>query len=311
MNEFEIIRRISGGLPQAPPEVLVPVGDDCAVLRLGGRDWVAASDMLVSGHHFRGWAAPEEVGYKAVAVNVSDVAAMGGTPRFVLTSGGAPDPETTLRCFGGVIEACEVFGLYPLGGDTTRADALTVDVAILGELSAPPVLRSRARPGDLLAVTGELGASAAGLLALEGGWSGPERLVRRHLRPEPRVAAGSAAARLGANAMIDLSDGLASDARRVCEPSGVGCRVNLDLLPVAGDTRRFLETLGRDPEIVAAAGGEDYELLISVPEPVLEELARSVEVPLTTIGEVTDGADVILLRDGEPVQDFSGWDHFG
>jgi thiamine-monophosphate kinase len=311
VNEFEIIRRISGGLPQAPPEVLVPVGDDCAVLRLGGRDWVAASDMLVSGHHFRGWAAPEEVGYKAVAVNVSDVAAMGGTPRFVLTSGGAPDPETTLRCFGGVIEACEVFGLYPLGGDTTRADALTVDVAILGELSAPPVLRSRARPGDLLAVTGELGASAAGLLALEGGGSGPWRLVRRHLRPEPRVAAGSAAARLGANAMIDLSDGLASDARRVCEPSGVGCRVNLDLLPVAGDTRRFLETLGRDPEIVAAAGGEDYELLISAPEPVLEELARSVEVPLTTIGEVTDGADVILLRDGEPVQDISGWDHFG
>ena len=311
MNEFEIIRRISGGLPQAPPEVLVPVGDDCAVLRLGGRDWVAASDMLVSGHHFRGWAAPEEVGYKAVAVNVSDVAAMGGTPRFVLTSGGAPDPETTLRCFGGVIEACEVFRLYPLGGDTTRADALTVDVAILGELSAPPVLRSRARPGDLLAVTGELGASAAGLLALEGGGSGPWRLVRRHLRPEPRVAAGSAAARLGANAMIDLSDGLASDARRVCEPSGVGCRVNLDLLPVAGDTRRFLETLGRDPEIVAAAGGEDYELLISAPEPVLEELARSVEVPLTTIGEVTDGADVILLRDGEPVQDLSGWDHFG
>jgi thiamine-monophosphate kinase len=311
VNEFEIIRRISGGLPQAPPEVLVPVGDDCAVLRLGGRDWVAASDMLVSGHHFRGWAAPEEVGYKAVAVNVSDVAAMGGTPRFVLTSGGAPDPETTLRCFGGVIEACEVFGLYPLGGDTTRADALTVDVAILGELSAPPVLRSRARPGDLLAVTGELGASAAGLLALEGGGSGPWRLVRRHLRPEPRVAAGSAAARLGANAMIDLSDGLASDARRVCEPSGVGCRVNLDLLPVAGDTRRFLETLGRDPEIVAAAGGEDYELLISAPEPVLEELARSVEVPLTTIGEVTDGADVILLRDGEPVQDLSGWDHFG
>jgi thiamine-monophosphate kinase len=310
VNEFEIIRRISGGLPQAPPEVLVPVGDDCAVLRLGGRDWVAASDMLVSGHHFRGWAAPEEVGYKAVAVNVSDVAAMGGTPRFVLTSGGAPDPETTLRCFGGVIEACEVFGLYPLGGDTTRADALTVDVAILGELSAPPVLRSRATPGDLLAVTGELGASAAGLLALEGGGSGPWRLVRRHLRPEPRVAAGSAAARLGANAMIDLSDGLASDARRVCEPSGVGCRVNLDLLPVAGDTRRFLETLGRDPEIVAAAGGEDYELLISAPEPVLEELARSVEVPLTTIGEVTDGADVILLRDGEPVQDISGWDHF-
>ena len=91
--------------------------------------------MLTQGHHFKDWAAPENVGYKAVAVNASDVAAMGGTPRFVLTSGGAPDPETALRCFEGVVEACERFGVYPLGGDTTRADALTVDVAILGELA--------------------------------------------------------------------------------------------------------------------------------------------------------------------------------
>ena len=166
MNEFEVIRRISGCLPQAPPEVLVQIGDDCAVLSLGGRSWVAASDMLVSGHHFKGWAAPEDVGYKAVAVNVSDVAAMGGTPRFVLASGGAADPGTTLRCMEGVLEACRAFGVYPLGGDTTRAGGLTIDVAILGELAAPPVLRSGARPGDLLAVTGELGASAAGLLAL-------------------------------------------------------------------------------------------------------------------------------------------------
>jgi thiamine-monophosphate kinase len=310
VNEFEILRRISGGLLQAPPEVLVSVGDDCAVLRLGGRDWVAASDMLVSGYHFRGWAAPESVGYKAVAVNVSDVAAMGGTPRFVLVSGGAPDPETALRCFEGVLEACEVFGVYPLGGDTTRAGALTVDVAILGELSAPPVLRSGARPGDLLAVTGELGASAAGLIALERGGASPERLVRRHLRPEPRVEAGGVAARLGVSAMIDLSDGLASDARRVCERSGVGCRVDLDLLPVASDARWFLESLGRDPGILAATGGEDYELLISAPESVLEELAGSVEVPLTTVGGVTEGEGVLFLRGGEPVEDLSGWDHF-
>ena len=310
MNEFEIIRRISGKLPQAPPEVLVPVGDDCAVLRLGGRDWLAASDMLVSGHHFEGWAAPESVGYKAVAINVSDVAAMGGKPRFVLVSGGAPHPETALRCFGGILEACETFGVYPLGGDTTRAGALTVDVAILGELSAPPVLRSGARPGDLLAVTGELGASAAGLLALEEGASGPERLVRRHLRPEPRVEVGSVAARLGAGAMIDLSDGLASDARRICERSGVGCRVSLDLLPVASDTRELAESLGRDPEILAATGGEDYELLICAPEPLLDELAGSVEVPVTRIGEITDRADVVFRRGGEPVEDLSGWDHF-
>src|SRR5215210_920151 len=136
MNEFEIIRWISGKLPQAPPEVLVSMGDDCAVLRLGGRDWVAASDMLVFGHHFKDWATPEDAGYKAVAVNVSDVAAMGGKPRFVLASGGTERAETAPRCFGGGLEACEWFGVYPLGGDTTRAGALTVDVAILGELAA-------------------------------------------------------------------------------------------------------------------------------------------------------------------------------
>ena len=311
MNELEIIRSISGKLPKAPPEVLVSIGDDCAVLRLGERDWAAASDMLVYGRHFEGWAAPESVGYKAVAINVSDVAAMGGTPRFILASGGAPAPETTHRCFRGVLEACEVFGVYPLGGDTTRADVLTLDVAILGELSAPPVLRSGARPGDLLAVTGELGASAAGLLALEGGASGPERLVRRHLRPEPRVEAGSVAARLGAGAMIDLSDGLASDARRVCERSGVGCRVDLGSLPVASDAREFLRSLGRDPEITAATGGEDYELLISAPEPVLDALAAGVSTPLTVIGEVTDEASGVVFRRGdETLEDLAGWDHF-
>ena len=310
MNEREIIGRISGELPQAPPEVLTPIGDDCAVLRLGDQTWVAASDMLVAGYHFKSWAAPEDVGYKAVAVNVSDVAAMGGTPRFVLVSGGAPDPATTRRCMRGIMEACKRFGVYPLGGDTTRAGVLTVDVAILGELEAPPVLRSGAKPGELLAVTSELGASAAGLLALESGVTAPERLVEKHLRPTPRVEAGSAAAQLGVGAMIDLSDGLASDARRVCEASGVGCRVNLDLLPVSEDTRSFLASLGRDPGVLAATGGEDYELLISATEPVLDALAENVEVPITKIGEVTHGAGPVFVHGEEAVEGLSGWDHF-
>jgi thiamine-monophosphate kinase len=309
MNEFEVIARIADRLPEKPPEVLVPIGDDCAVVRLGGQTWVAASDMLVSGHHFGAWAAPEDVGYKAVAVNVSDVAAMGGTPRFVLTSGGAPDPETSLRCMEGILEACRKFGLYPLGGDTTRADALSVDVAILGELAAPPVLRSGARVGDLLAVTGELGASAAGLLALEAASSGSDRLTRRHLRPEPRVAAGSAAAHLEVNAMIDLSDGLASDVRHVCEKSDVGCRIDLDLLPVAPDTRRLALSLERDPEVLAASGGEDYELLFCAPESLVDALVRMVETPVTVIGEVTEKG-VLFERGGVPVEGLSGWDHF-
>lgn len=309
MNEFEVIRGISESLPAAPPEVLVPIGDDCAVLRLGDKEWVAAADMLVSGHHFKEWATPEDVGYKAVAVNVSDVAAMGGTPRFILISGGAEDPETTFRCFQGIKEACEEFGVYPLGGDTTRADSLTVDVTILGELSSPPVLRSGARAGDALAVTGELGASSAGFLALEAGGAAPRRLVRKHLRPTPRVAAGKIAARLGVNAMIDLSDGLASDARHICERSGVGCRIDLGRLPISEDARRLAESLERDAEFLAATGGEDYELLIAAPRSVLDKLAEEIEAPLTVIGEVTREG-VAFHRGGEPVENLSGWDHF-
>jgi thiamine-monophosphate kinase len=309
VNEFDVIRRLSGLLPPAPDEVVVPIGDDCAVVRIGDRTWAAASDMLIEGRHFKGWAAPEDVGYKAVAVNVSDVAAMGGTPRFVLVSGAAPDPETALGVFAGVAEACRDFGLYPLGGDTTGADAITIDVAILGELEAPPVLRSGARPGHLLAVTGELGASAAGLLALEESVDGFERLKRRLLRPRPRVDAGRAAARLGVGAMIDLSDGLASDVRHVCERSGVGCAVELDRLPVSDDTRELATSLGRDPGVLAAGGGEDYELLVSAPEQVLGDLAGAVEVAVTVVGEVTESG-IAFRRGGETVEDLSGWDHF-
>jgi thiamine-monophosphate kinase len=289
--------------------VIVPIGDDCAVVRIGDKTWAAASDMLVEGRHFKGWATPEDVGYKAVAVNASDVAAMGGTPRFVLVSGAAPDAETALGVFAGVAEACRELGVYPLGGDTTSADAITVDVAILGELEAAPVLRSGARPGHLLAVTGELGASAAGLLALEGDVEGFGRLKGRHLRPRPRVEAGLAAARLGVGSMIDLSDGLASDVRRVCERSGVGCEVDLGLLPVAADTRELAASLGREPGVLAATGGEDYELLVCAPERVLRVLAETVEVPVTIVGRVTESG-VDFGNGGDTVERLSGWDHF-
>ena len=309
VNEFDVIRRISGSLPEAPPEVLVPVGDDCAVLHLGGTTWAAAADMLVSGHHFKDWASPEDVGYKAVAVNVSDVAAMGAAPRFVLVSGGAPEPDTVDRCFQGVLEACEEFGVYPVGGDTTGADSLTVDISILGQFSYLPVLRSGARPGDLLAVTGELSASSAGFLALENGDPAPERLIRKHLHPEPRTVVGQAAARLDAHAMIDLSDGLASDVRHICEKSGVGCRIGLESLPIAGDTREYLDSLGQVPESVAATGGEDYELLVAAPESVLDGLAAESDIPLTVIGEITDSG-VEFLHNGEKIENLSGWDHF-
>ena len=311
MNEREAIRNFTARLPAAPEEVLVGVGDDCAVIRLGNTDWVAAADMLVSGHHFEMlWATPEDVGYKAVAVNVSDVAAMGAVPRFVLVSGGAEDSETTLRLMDGVMRACEELGVYPIGGDTTRAANLTVDVAILGELTAPPVLRSGARPGDLLAVTGELGASAAGFLLLKDGADEPKRLVQKHLRPTPRVAAGRAAGRLGVGAMLDLSDGLATDVGRIAEASGVRCVVDLEKLPIAKDTRETAARFDRDAGELAATGGEDYELLIAAPEEVMTALREGLELPLTEIGTVVEGEGTSFMRNGQPVENLSGWDHF-
>jgi thiamine-monophosphate kinase len=158
-------------------------------------------------------------------------------------------------------------------------------------------------------VTGELGASAAGLLALEGDVEGFGRLKGRHLRPRPRVEAGLAASRLGVGAMIDLSDGLASDVRRVCERSGVGCEVDLGLLPVAADTRELAASLGREPGVLAATGGEDYELLVCAPERVLRVLAETVEVPVTIVGRVTKSG-VEFGNGGDTVERLSGWDHF-
>ncbi|WP_053057565.1 thiamine-phosphate kinase [Rubrobacter aplysinae] len=313
MREFEVIRRLYDGLPERPPEVVVPIGDDCAVVRLGNAEWVVAADMLVYGHHFLDWATPEDVGYKAVAVNVSDVAAMGCEPRFILCSGGSPDSGTALRCMEGMLEAAREFGVYPLGGDTTGAAALTVDVTIIGGVPAggEPVLRSGARAGDLLAVTGELGASAAGFLALEAG-RGTEasRLAERHLRPEPRVEAGRAASAAGVRAMIDLSDGLASDVRHLCERSGVGCRIELERLPVAGDTRAFAESEGRDPGMLAATGGEDYELLVAAPEETLDRMRAACGTPVSVVGEITAHPGVEFLRRGERQESLSGWDHF-
>lgn len=312
-GEFDVIERIRAMLPPQPEEVIVPINDDCAVFEVGGERWVAAADMLVSGHHFKDeWSSPEDVGYKAVAVNVSDVAAMGARPRFILTSGGAAEPETALRCFEGVSEACREFGIYPLGGDTTKSENLVVDVSILGSLDGRNfVPRSGARVGDAVAVTGELGASAAGFLALKNEVEGYERLKNLHFRPKPRVESGILAATLGASAMIDLSDGLASDVRHITKQSGVGCSVDLSLLPISEDTRDLCRLLGEGPQRLAATGGEDYELLMCASYDVIEQMKRVSEVGITVVGEVVEEAGGIeFLRNGERLRDLSGWNHF-
>lgn len=309
---LEAIRRVCSG---AGPEVRVGVGDDAAVLAPTIGELVITTDALVERVHFElGSVAARDLGYKAIAVNVSDVAAMGASPRAAvcqLSLSGAVDAAWVMELFGGMREACDEYALWLVGGNLSRSGEVEIVVTATGEVApGRAVLRSGARPGDRLVVTGNLGASAAGLrLSRERAIDGDEQraLIRRSVRPTARVGEGAALARAGATAMIDVSDGLALDLSRLCRASGVGAAVELDAVPVAGGA-----TL---PE--ALGGGEDYELLATLPsaeavEEARRELKEGLGVPLTEIGMIVEGAGILATEpDGVPRPlDVTGWDHF-
>lgn len=294
-----LVRRRSG----RGAGVVVGIGDDCAVLEATpGHRLVATTDLLIEDVHFRRrWARPADVGWKALAVNLSDVAAMGGWPRWALIALACPEDvrEDEVDAFFASLGALAAeHDVAVVGGDTASAPAgWIVNVTVLGELARPPLLRSTARPGDCLAVTGVLGRAAAGLALLEAGrvpgLAEPDRvaLAEAHLRPRPRVREGLWLSQAGGvTAMIDLSDGLATDLGHLAEESGVGARVALDQLPVDGATRAAAAALGRDALAWATGGGEDYELLLAVAPEALERLRTGLEAAtgtvLTPIGEV-------------------------
>ncbi|MDW8107086.1 MAG: thiamine-phosphate kinase [Armatimonadota bacterium] len=295
------------------------IGDDAAVIRADSRTLLWASDMLVEGVHFRlDWIDPASLGWKALAVNLSDIAAMGGVPVGALLSI-ALTPEATdmwLDAFlEGWRECAQTYGVALLGGDTNRAAQITIDVSVLGTTDGVPVLRKGAQAGDWILVTGALGASRAGLEALLAGE--PSRVdLTPHFRPLPRLQAGQLARQLGASAMIDLSDGLAADLPKLLRASGKGAIVRIAQLPVHPEASRWAQYQGTEPTLFAYAGGEDYELLITAPPDVapqlLEQLPQRAGVPVSVIGEVIDAPELWLEHpDGRresptPV----GWDHF-
>jgi thiamine-monophosphate kinase len=267
---------------------------------------------LVEGVHFRWtWSSPADVGYKSVAVNVSDLAAMGAEPRWLLLSLVAPvaTREEILRgIFEGVGDACREYGTELVGGDTVRGDQLVLAVTALGELEGDPLRRTGAKIGDVLAVTGPLGRSAAGmnlLLSQDPSKAPPDdalACIDAHRRPRARVAEGIALRRSGAHGAIDLSDGLASDVRRLAEASAVG--VEIDTVPVAAEARRVADAHGWDAERMALAGGEDFELLVAVPD------GLETELDLVRIGRVVPGGVWLTAGGGRTELPTSGWDHF-
>ncbi len=328
--EFGLIERIQRLLPTPGQDVLVGIGDDVAVLNAeGDRVWLATCDVQVEGAHFlRDSVNPEKLGRKALAINLSDIAATGGTPRYALVSLGLPgDLEVAFvdGLYAGLRAEAESFGTDVVGGNISRsALGLFIDVFLLGDAPRENVvLRSGARPGDRILVTGRLGDAAAAVALLLNGAlaTAPayaETARERLAVPIPRVREGQwIGSTHRATAMLDISDGLASDLGHICERSHVGARVIAADLPVAPENRMLAEQAHADEWHLALFGGEDYELLFTAPAADAEALAQGVTretgTPVSIIGEVLPPGEgrQLELPDRTAVElEARGWDHF-
>lgn len=329
LGEFGLIARETDCLTVVHPsrgEVIVGIGDDAAVLRLPeGHDLVTTTDALIEGIHFRrDWSRPEDIGWKSLAVNVSDVGAIGARPLAATISLALPSDLPVRwvdRFYSGLSECAEAYGCPIVGGDTVRSPGpIALSVSALGSVrSSGAVRRSTAQVGDLLCVTGTLGESGAGLALLAADKAAAKQwkpLLDWHRRPRPPVEAGIALGESGlVTAMMDLSDGLASDLTRLCAASGCGSGVQEDLLPISDLVRRSATTLGVSPTQFALFGGEDYQLLFTVSPAHFAEIPRllgPLGVVATVVGEIRNGrARTLVTAAGErkPLK-ATGFAHF-
>jgi thiamine-monophosphate kinase len=307
LGEFGLIAALAARLPQAPG-TLIGIGDDAAVLAAPDGRVVASTDLLVEDRHFRrDWSCAREIGGKAAAQNLADIAAMGAVPTALLVGLAAPGdlPVTWAEDMAaGLAEECSRVGATVAGGDLSGAPLIVLAVTALGDLAGrAPVTRSGARAGDLVAVSGVLGHSAAGLALLRAGLTEPAGLVAAHRWPHPDYAAGPEAARLGATSMIDVSDGLVQDLGHLAEQSGVRIDVAAARLPVSNTLRAASDALGgHDPLDWILAGGEDHGLVATFP-PGIALTGR-----WAVVGRVREGQGVWV--DSRRSERLSGWNHF-
>jgi thiamine-monophosphate kinase len=322
VGEFELIEQIRERLQERGGRVVWAAGDDAAVVRTSGVV-VTSVDLFVEGVHFRlATTSLRDLGHKCLAASLSDLAAVGAEPGEAYIALGLPEnvgEREVIELIEGAERLAADAGATICGGDLSAADALFVSVTVVGHATSEAELVSRAgaQPGDAVGVTGRLGGAGAGLLLLERKDHGipvyvGERLIERQLRPRALLEAGRALARAGASAMIDVSDGVASDATRIAEASEVAVTIELDNLPVEEGVDSVAELAGMSGAALAATAGEDYELLFTTPpvgRSAIEHAARESGTAVTWIGSVSAGAGVRLLDGrGEP-RELSGWDH--
>jgi len=296
--EFDLIRAIVARLgPDASG-----IGDDCAVLPIGGTNLVASIDCSIAGVHFRtDWLTPEEIGYRATAAALSDLAADGAEPLGVLVSLGLTGAEQGAEIMAGVGDACRAVSAQVLGGDLVRADNLMVDVCVLGTAERP-VRRAGAKAGDGVWVTGTLGGAGLALAGLQSRKSLDPKLRDRYAKPEPRIKAGQWLSAHGATAMIDVSDGLAQDAGHIAAASGVAVEIQLEKLPCwPGVTA-----------VAAAASGEEFELLVTLPGEFKDAptFVKATGLSLTRIGSCSAGSGTQITSKQQLVTLPPGFDHF-
>lgn len=320
MKEFDLITKLERRFRRPSPSVEIGIGDDAAVVAAGGgMRWAVTTDAMVAGVHFemnRG--TPLQLGRKALAVNLSDLAAMGAEPRHALIALGLPEntEEPFLDAlFDGLDEMAREHRMSIVGGNITRSPLLTITVTVLGRLAGPALERGGGNAGDKLLVTGPIGSSTLGMKLLLDGKQDLDddeaELVQRHLDPTPRVAVGEEL-RLIATAGIDISDGLAQDAGHLARASRCGARIELAKLPLSPAYEKLTASL-EDPWHPALAGGEDYELLLAVPAEMVQtaqQTAVGVGSLLTEIGELVVGQGVVIVDvEGVEHPPPAGWEH--
>ena len=300
--------------------LILGAGDDCAAWRGDPSIQLATTDTMGQGVHFlKGSFRWEDLGHKAMAANLSDIAAMGGVPLYALVSLSLPSHttvENVLSLYQGMIDEGARYGVAIIGGNISQAPLLVITINLLGNLPGQRMLlRSTAQPGEEVAVTGYLGSAAAAVAMfrrkIKVNRATRAFLKQSHFHPEPRIEAGQALLRVGVKTAIDISDGLISDLTRICEASKVGAHIYSERVPVHPDLR---QALGRDSTAFALAGGEDFELLFTAAPEIVQEVRSLLGIPVTVVGEIISdhpGQVSVSGRKGKELDPkVKGWDHF-